>query len=133
MTDSTRLKVIEYKGEKITLLRRTNASKAAYRVISAKLLRVFNRLAAELHLEPETIDAAMVDFGLISSQIQDASARFARAGDSEDELLNKARYWLLEMDPDLTDMLTAALVELNYSWHDRATAPQPLPEDADPN
>lgn len=126
-------KTITVGGESYTLRRRTNASRAYLRLLLGKTTDLIEALAEQTKLDKDAVDSMLLDYLLLSSQIVGGEAVFALPSDKPDTLMQKCVRWMLDFNPDATDALIEALYELNQAWGDRATAPLPLPEDADPN
>lgn len=126
-------KTITVGGESYTLRRRTNASRAYLRLLLGKTTDLIEALAEQTKLDKDAVDSMLLDYLLLSSQIVGSEWVFALPSDSTEKLMKKCVHWMLHFNPDATDALIEGLYELNQSWGDRATAPPPLPEDADPN
>ncbi len=124
---------IKQNGASVTLSRRTNLSHARYRAILGKMTAFYAELAAELKVDPTTVDVSLSEFAELSAQVDKAKGfKAAEPTDAIADLQAKCRAWLVDVDPDFSDKLRDGLKEVNRSWGERATAPTPLPEDADP-
>lgn len=124
---------IQHNGATANLSRRTNLSHARFRAIVGKMTAFYASLATELHEDLTTVDVSLSEFAEISAQCSDASGfSAANPADAISDLESKCRAWLMDVDPDFADKLREGLKTVNRSWGERATAPTPLPEDADP-
>ncbi len=124
---------IKHNGASATLSRRTNLSHARFRAIVGKMTAFYAELATELHEDLTTVDVSLSEFAEISAQVNKAKGFQAAApSDALADLQDKCRAWLIDVDPDFSDQLRDGLKEVNRSWGEKATAPTPLAEDADP-
>jgi hypothetical protein len=129
-------KTVTLNGVSATFKRKTNLSDARFRAIANKMSFFYKRLSEEVHESPDVVDLALSDLARIASQnVELTGAPFSLPlpTDTEEELYTKSLVYLIEVDPDLAALWKDTTAELNRTWSDRATGPEPLERDTDPS
>lgn len=129
-------KIVQMGGVSIQVHRKTNLSEAKYKSLLSKFALFYRALAKELDAEPDTVDVALSRYARMVSQticIESAALELPQPHDTLDTLTNKCRAYLLDFDPDITDLWYEAVDEVNQSWVDAAITPIPLGDDAPKN
>lgn len=124
-------KTVTAGGESFTVRRRTNLSVMIRNGLISQFAALFDELSKEIGRDANAVDGALTRYAQISSQAQ-PHAMLAASTDSKEELYTKCKAWLLDVNPDICDVLWDTAVVLNRSWGSEATAPTPLAKDADP-
>lgn len=129
-------KTVQVGGVSIQVHRKTNLSEAKYKSLLGKFALFYRALATDLDAEPEMVDVALSRFARMTSQtfcIDGATLELPQPHDTLDTLVVKCRAYLLEFNPDITELWSDAVEEVNQSWVDAAITPVPLGEDAPKN
>ena len=125
-------KVITVGGVQYVAHRRTNLNKVNTNYYKGAIALFYETLAAELNESAEDVATALIDFAYISGQTTGGLV-LLKPTDNFPEIEAKCRDWLTNSElADLGDLLTKAVNDLNTVQADRALAPDPLPDSADP-
>lgn len=125
-------KIVEYGGVQYTAFRRTNYLKQDVTYFRRVIAILHEDLIKELKLDAQKAIPALVDFANISALCTGGAVLMDRY-DAPEVLQEKCRQWLTnEALTELGDLLEKAVNEVNASNPDRALAPDPLPDSADP-
>lgn len=125
-------KTITVDGVQYVARRQTNANEANTRYFKRMLAIMYKTIAIELDLDEEQVAIVLLDYAQISGQVTGGVALLKR-GDNDQQFTDKFKAWL--MDDSLFELgqaLTQLVNDVNKAQPDRALAPDPLPEEADP-
>lgn len=125
-------KTIEVGGVRYVARRRTNLNEVNTRYFKRLIAIFYSGLAVDLDADPEQVATALLDYAHISGQVTGGTALLLRS-DTPETVQEKCKAWLIDDALfELGTALTELVNEVNAVQPDRALAPDPLPEDADP-
>lgn len=112
--------------------RRTNLNEVNTRYFKRLIAVFYEGLAESLGADPEQVATVLVDYAHICGQVTGGTALLLRA-DAPDVFQAKCKAWLIDDTLfELGQVLTELVNQVNAVQPDRALAPDPLPEGADP-
>lgn len=125
-------KTIVIGGVQYVARRRTNINKVNINYYKGAISVCYQLLATELNEDTDDVATALLDYAQISGQVS-GGAVLLKPTDNFGEIEVKCRGWLTNSDlVDLGDILTKVVNDLNTVQADKALAPDPLPDNADP-
>lgn len=124
-------KTVTFGGVQYVARRRSNLNKIDLRYYRRMVSLFYEVLALDLGYPLDTVATALVDYIEISAQVTGGTVLLTRQ-DSAEAFQTKCKAWLEDVDPDLGDLLIDAVNTVNATQPDRALAPEPLPDNADP-
>jgi len=112
--------------------RRTNLNEVNTRYFKRLIAVFYEGLAESLAADPEQVATVLVDYAHICGQVTGGTALLLRA-DPPEVFQAKCKAWLIDDTLfELGQALTELVNQVNAVQPDRALAPDPLPEAADP-